>query len=176
MAGIAKFRIEAAIPADWTRISSLQEACFPNDPTEVSKGEFGALLAEQGGRVIVARSGLRPVGYVVMRRREFTPWESLAFVAVERDCRSMGVGKLLTIAATELSPKLFTRLHVRPSNETALAVYRRLGFHVTGRKINNYPDGEDALVMMRWNGLPMWRIMAPVAHNPAIMLANPVER
>lgn len=165
MASIAKCRIEVARSADWARISALQEIFFPGDPTEVSKGEFDTLLAGKGGRIIVARSGLRPVGYIVMRRRKALPWESLAFVAVDRDYGGMGVGKLLTIAATELSPKLFTRLHVRPSNDAALAVYRKLGFRVTGHKIKNYPDGEDALVMMRWNGLPMWRIMAPVRGN-----------
>lgn len=38
-------------------------------------------------------------------------------------------------------------LEVRPSNRRALLLYRRLGYHVLGRRPRYYGDGEDALVM-----------------------------
>jgi ribosomal-protein-alanine N-acetyltransferase len=38
-------------------------------------------------------------------------------------------------------------LEVRPSNHRAVQLYRRLGYHVIGRRPRYYSDGEDALVM-----------------------------
>ena len=38
-------------------------------------------------------------------------------------------------------------LEVRPSNRRAQLLYRRLGYHVIGRRPRYYGDGEDALVM-----------------------------
>ncbi len=38
-------------------------------------------------------------------------------------------------------------LEVRPSNRAAFRLYRKLGYHVLGRRPRYYGDGEDALVM-----------------------------
>jgi len=40
-------------------------------------------------------------------------------------------------------------LEVRPSNASALAVYRALGFRHAGRRHAYYRDGTDALVLRR---------------------------
>lgn len=41
------------------------------------------------------------------------------------------------------------RLEVRPSNERAIDLYMHYGFEVRGRHENYYPDGEDALILVR---------------------------
>jgi ribosomal-protein-alanine acetyltransferase len=38
-------------------------------------------------------------------------------------------------------------LEVRPTNQRAVRLYRRLGYHVLARRPRYYADGEDALVM-----------------------------
>jgi ribosomal protein S18 acetylase RimI-like enzyme len=40
-------------------------------------------------------------------------------------------------------------LEVRPSNESAIALYEALGYARTGRRPRYYANGEDALVMTR---------------------------
>jgi [ribosomal protein S18]-alanine N-acetyltransferase len=40
-------------------------------------------------------------------------------------------------------------LEVRPTNTSALRLYRRAGFAAEGRRPAYYPDGEDAIIMWR---------------------------
>jgi len=60
------------------------------------------------------------------------------------------LGHALRRAAASGSAEIF--LEVRPSNAAAIALYRRCGFHVVGRRPGYYAAGEgreDALVMRR---------------------------
>lgn len=165
MGSHAKYRFEAASRSHWQAIESLQQSFFEGDPTRMSRIEFEKLASGLKGRVIIARFGLQIVGYIVTRRRMF-PWESVAFVAVDPEHRGEGLATELVATASELSPKLFLRLHVRVSNDAALAVYRKLGFLVVTRKREHYADHEDALVMMRWNGFTFWRLTLPSKPQP----------
>jgi ribosomal-protein-alanine acetyltransferase len=73
-------------------------------------------------------------------------------VVVHPDHRDRGVGRRLV---TELLERLADEgvtdvtLEVRPSNAPGLALYRRCGFVVEGRRPRYYPDGEDAVLMWR---------------------------
>jgi ribosomal-protein-alanine acetyltransferase len=61
-----------------------------------------------------------------------------------------GLGTALLEGAREESERLQGRgliLEVRPSNRQAFRLYRRLGYHVLGRRPRYYSDGEDAIVM-----------------------------
>jgi ribosomal-protein-alanine N-acetyltransferase len=72
-------------------------------------------------------------------------------IAVHPAYRRQGLGRtllvfLLTLAREKKALKVF--LEVRPSNQTALALYRSLGFETLYRRPRYYDDeGEDALVM-----------------------------
>jgi len=154
-------QIDIASHDDWSRVAELQEMCFPEDPTQIDEPEFRDLIAGEGGSVLVARTDECFAGYIVMRRRSFLPWESVAFMVVDPRFRGRGVGTLLTEAASRQAQRPFLRLHVRPSNTAALNIYRKLGFRVIGSKESNYSDGEDALIMMCWNGLPISRPSPP---------------
>ncbi len=71
-------------------------------------------------------------------------------VAVHRDCRGLGVGRLLVETALRECLRrgaAFVSLEVRPSNTTARQLYQRLGFVNIGRRKNYYENGEDALIM-----------------------------
>lgn len=71
-------------------------------------------------------------------------------IAVHRDFRGRGVGRLLVERVLrecrEGGAEVVT-LEVRPSNEAAIALYRRLGFVETGRRRRYYENGEDAILM-----------------------------
>ena len=63
-----------------------------------------------------------------------------------------GVGAVLLgalVAACADAGASDVTLEVRPSNTAALALYRRGGFLIEGRRPRYYDDGEDALIMWR---------------------------
>ncbi len=72
-------------------------------------------------------------------------------IAVHPRCRGRGVGTRLLRFLLEFAAGQGCReatLEVRPSNETALRLYRRAGFLPVGRRKQYYTDTrEDALVM-----------------------------
>lgn len=76
-------------------------------------------------------------------------------LAVAPSVRGQGVGRLLLDAALVEARLLRAErifLEVRPSNARAVALYRRNGFRVIGKRPGYYPvDGgrEDALVLVR---------------------------
>jgi ribosomal-protein-alanine N-acetyltransferase len=74
-------------------------------------------------------------------------------IAVAPDFRSRGVATwLLQQCIDVVKQKDFDSvfIEVRPSNKAAIALYRKLGFHVIGNRPNYYPESsEDALVMRK---------------------------
>lgn len=71
-------------------------------------------------------------------------------VAVRRDCRGHGVGKMLLATAISALAARGVRtigLEVRVSNESALVLYRRFGFEDVGVRKSYYENGENAILM-----------------------------
>ena len=72
-------------------------------------------------------------------------------VAVRRDFRGRGLGKVLMLAMMDLARDLGARmvtLEVRKSNAIAIKMYEELGFRQKGMRPRYYTDnGEDALIM-----------------------------
>jgi ribosomal-protein-alanine N-acetyltransferase len=71
-------------------------------------------------------------------------------IAVKRDCRNQGIGRLLTKALIEEARAQGIRamtLEVRVSNKSAIRLYENTGFKSAGIRKNYYPDGEDAIIM-----------------------------
>lgn len=72
-------------------------------------------------------------------------------IAVDDQYRNLGLGQLLLkalLTAGRRKKAATVLLEVRPSNEEALAVYRKFNFQVVGRRPGYYSDsGEDALLM-----------------------------
>lgn len=71
-------------------------------------------------------------------------------IAVKKEFRGMGFGKMLMNALIEDAKsqniKAMT-LEVRVTNESAIALYKKLGFKEAGIRKNYYSDKEDALIM-----------------------------
>jgi len=71
-------------------------------------------------------------------------------VAVHPDFRGMGIGRLLVEKVLDECQKRgaeFVSLEVRPSNTSAISLYERLGFAVTGLRKRYYENNEDAVLM-----------------------------
>lgn len=75
----------------------------------------------------------------------------IANVAVHPDARGQGMGELLVrsiITACQAMGGKSMTLEVRESNMAARNLYRKLGFHKAGRRVQYYTDNqEDALIM-----------------------------
>jgi ribosomal-protein-alanine N-acetyltransferase len=102
-----------------------------------------ALVAENHGSKIVT-------GFVVASL--LAPQAELESIAVVRAAQRHGLARrLFASLAAELARAEITEilLEVRPSNGSALGLYRRLGFAETGRRPRYYLDPAEDAVLMR---------------------------
>jgi ribosomal-protein-alanine acetyltransferase len=87
------------------------------------------------------------VAFLVTRKT--APDESEVLnLAVHPAFRGRGIGRQLLAAAIQAAPGTWF-LEVRESNAPALALYRSLGFHTTGRRENYYKNPSEAAIVMR---------------------------
>jgi ribosomal-protein-alanine N-acetyltransferase len=136
------------VPEDRDAVMALQESLFPDDPVALRQDDFQH-LCEGSLQIYVADLHGQIVGFVVLRNRRFRLWSGGDFLGVSSEHRLKGIGKALVIHAIQNCRRSFIRIFVRPSNVHALAMYKSLGFHKVSRRSKSYPDGEDALIMMR---------------------------
>ena len=126
-----------AYPTPWSRSMFAGELA---KPTSICLGAFEA-DAEEG----------ELVGYLVVSRY-VDAWHVMN-IAVDPDHRGRGIAKMLLERLFELTIDDAHRgytLEVRVSNETAIALYERLGFEARGLRRGYYTDNrEDALIMWK---------------------------
>ncbi len=144
------FEVRRMLVSDLDHVLALERRCFV-DPW--SRTSFLAEVEESDEIhwARVATRGDRLAGYVIA-------WHVLdeahiANLAVAPMYRFMGLGShLVTVAIAEAQQRQarWIGLEVRASNDSALALYGKFGFRLTGRRRGYYGVGtarEDALVM-----------------------------
>ncbi len=148
--------IEPMDSSDLPAVLEIERKAFK---TPWTKYAFTKFLKEHGSLCMVARNREEVIGYGV---GWFTPSEChIGNVAVAEEHRRKGIASLLLKSmlkkAWERGIGLAT-LEVRMSNNPAISLYTRHGFKETAiRKGYYYPDGEDALVMMKEIKLENWQ-------------------
>jgi [ribosomal protein S18]-alanine N-acetyltransferase len=147
--------IRPAASADTAAIDRLLDILFPHDPNRLTDAEFAQLAPGRPLAVLVAEIEADVCGFVVLRDRKARPWTGIDFIGVAPHAARRGVGKALMQAAFVHSARPVLRLFVHASNMPARALYAGMGFRHTATKSAHYPNGEDALVMMRFLG-PHW--------------------
>jgi len=131
---------------DVAAVAALEAKLFPDPwPRHLFLQEIGQPLRFQ--QVIVDRRG-------VLAAYLFACWQvdelHILKVATHPFYQRQGLATLLLELAREEAQRQGGRgliLEVRPSNRGAFMLYRRLGYHVLGRRSRYYSDGEDATVM-----------------------------
>jgi len=99
--------------------------------------------------VVVQRPGERVIGYILYWHIQEDV--QVNNIAVHPDFRGRGIGEALMQHIIERVRKkgaTFVTLEVRPSNTTAVTLYKKLGFEVLGMRKNYYTNpNEDACLM-----------------------------
>jgi ribosomal-protein-alanine acetyltransferase len=132
--------IRPATPADLSAIAAIQ-----NSSTEASQWTPDSYL-DHDCRVAVIHS--RVVGFLATRATAADEREILN-LAVQPASRRAGIGRILieTVLAEGRGTAWF--LEVRESNQTAINLYKTLGFLPAGRRENYYHDPQEAAIVMR---------------------------
>lgn len=136
--------------SDLAQLMDLEERCFAGD--RLSKRSFQHWLKAPNCvfQVILRDNIVVAYGLVIMRKG--THLARLYSIAVDSEIRGLGIGKKLLIALEEQTlekGKLFIRLEVAKNNETAINLYKGLGYKIFGSYEQYYEDNTDALRMQK---------------------------
>jgi ribosomal-protein-alanine N-acetyltransferase len=148
-AGQESVEIRAALAADLPEIGTVL-AGSP-EAARWSARALRELLDTAKDTFLVARMGKEMAGFIV--GRAIGDEAEILNMAVRRDRRRRGVGKVLALALLENYTRagaVRTFLEVRESNGGAIAFYEALGFQEVGRRPDYYRDPvEAALILSR---------------------------
>ncbi|WP_208976240.1 ribosomal protein S18-alanine N-acetyltransferase [Polycladidibacter stylochi] len=142
-----------AQPQDLTRLSKIHQACFPH---YWSTAELQSIYQQKGVFVLIARQsgafiGKLTSGFVIIR--SIAGEAEVLTIAVDPNYQGLGVGRKLMQQAmfrlySERVETLF--LEVDEVNQTAVSLYKRLGFKQVGERKGYYAASKGsgtALVM-----------------------------
>ena len=143
---------------DLEAVTNINCICLPENYTDFF---FVDLYRRFPETFIVAEENGKVIGYIMCRIEVAMSNFGLSglikkghivSVAVMPDNRRKGVGQALINTATE-GMRLYNAkqcyLEVRITNESAIGVYKKLGFEITRTIRSYYADGENAYVMSR---------------------------
>ena len=129
-----------------SQIADLEKLCF-SDPW--SEASIRYELTNPLSKWLVAVEGDRVLGYI--GSQTVLGESDVMNVAVAPDFRRRGIGDRLVQELTDILKKdgvYKLTLEVRISNDPAIALYKKLGFEVLGRRPNYYSHPkEDAWIM-----------------------------
>jgi ribosomal protein S18 acetylase RimI-like enzyme len=140
--------IREAGPTDLDGLVALENRCFETD--RVSRRSFRRFLERPTARLLVAEISGRIAGYALILLRSGTALARLYSLAVDPDCRRVGLARRLLVASERAAfeeDRIVLRLEVREDNEAAIGLYRASGYRPCGRVPEYYEDGGAALRM-----------------------------
>jgi [ribosomal protein S18]-alanine N-acetyltransferase len=146
--------------ADAALLAAVHEAAF-DDAWDAAS--FARLLQGPGALALVAETGGGPAGLVLFH--SVPPEAELLSIGVAPDHRRQGwalrlLARAVPVLAAQGVETLF--LDVAASNAPAQALYARLGFARTGRRLRYYRNGDDALLLTA----PLTAVRAALSSSP----------
>ena len=150
---MTQWQLASIYPADIKPILEIEQHSFSRPWNRVFF--LGELACKQTCNFTVkcvdSENGHKVIAYIFCRLVEKEL--HILRIAVDRNWRGRGVGKWLLrrcigLASGKGATAAF--LEVRPSNQGAMALYRKQGFKLIGKRPNYYTDTrEDALVLLK---------------------------
>jgi ribosomal protein S18 acetylase RimI-like enzyme len=142
--------IRPASLADLDVLVRLEEQSFQSD--RISRRSFRRFLQGDSDHLLVAEDTTGILGYILLLRRQGTRLARIYSICVDLTCRGRGIAEQLIRAGEDAvltAGSVYVRLEVRRGNETAIRLYRRLGYRVFDAVPDYYEDGEEALRLER---------------------------
>jgi len=141
-----RIKLRRCTPEDLKKVMEIEDSSF-NHP--YSRHIFTYFLQTHPEGFIVSEESGEVVGYIIFSTSRGRGL--IVSLAVLPRFRRRGHGKLLLQQALEeLSRRVdAVELQVRVSNREAVEFYMGQGFRLSSKISSYYPDGEDALVMVR---------------------------
>jgi len=139
-------RLRRGRAGDLDALLAIEQAVFTTDI--MSRRSFRHFLAAPGATTLVAETGGKIAGYVLVLYPPRSKLARLYSIAVARHSARRGIGTLL-LAAAELAARQrgrhTMRLEVHEHNRRAIARYKNSGYRLFGRHPAYYDDHGDAL-------------------------------
>ena len=137
--------IRAAGLQDLDALVRLEEQAFQTD--RISRRSFRRFLHGSNDHLLVVEDRA-VLGYILLLRRQGTRLARIYSICVDPASRGRGLAEQLIRAgedAVRSAGSAYVRLEVRRDNETAIRLYRRLGYRVFDAIPDYYEDGAEAL-------------------------------
>ena len=140
-------QLRTYLPSDFETLFRIDQVCFPKG---ISYGRFEmkVYLRAKGSYCLLAETGGNVAGFILA---ELAPDEGhIVTLDVLQDCRRQGIGSLLLSAAeNELASRGGKRmvLETATTNEAAIALWKKHGYHGLGTLESYYGRGQDAFRM-----------------------------
>ena len=153
--------IRAASLADLDRLVEIEERSFSGD--KLSKRSLKHLITKGHAIILVIMKDKQVAGDIVVLLHRNTSLARIYSLAIDPSFRRQGLANKLIAEAEKTaaeSGSFFMRLEVRMDNNSAITLYRSLGYQDIGRKADYYEDGAEALRMEK-----RLRTSHPVALN-----------
>lgn len=138
--------VREASLGDLEALLGLEDRSFSGD--RLSRRSFRRFLQGANDHLLVAEDTSELLGYILLLRRQGTRLARIYSICVDAAHRGRGLAQLLIRAGEEAvlaAGSAYVRLEVRRDNQTAIRLYRRLGYRVFDAIPDYYEDGEEAL-------------------------------
>jgi ribosomal protein S18 acetylase RimI-like enzyme len=146
----ADISIRPASASDLNALVALENACFSND--KLSARSLKRWLSAKHGILLVAEHNSQLCGYGLVWCHKGTRLARLYSLAVLPTMQGKGIAKKLLNElekATSERGRIYLRLEVAVNNDSAIGLYKSVGYRVFGQYSDYYDDHSDALRMQK---------------------------
>ena len=150
VAEATKLVIRPVTTSDLKALVALENTCFSND--KLSARSLKRWLGAKHGILLVAEQNAQLCGYGLVWCHKGTRLARLYSLAVLPTMQGKGIAKKLLSAlekATSERGRIYLRLEVAVNNDSAIGLYKSVGYRVFGQYSDYYDDHSDALRMQK---------------------------
>jgi ribosomal-protein-alanine acetyltransferase len=143
-------KIQKATLKDLNDISLLEMECFKEDA--FSKRQFRYLIKKANGEFVVVRTKQKLIAYLIFLKRKNSHKYRIYSIAIDPKVRGLGIATKLLMYAEKKALKSNIHqiaLEVSENNESAIALYQKLGYTKIGFRPSYYSDGSSAIIMTK---------------------------
>lgn len=148
--GVPRVNIRLAKKSDIKKLFQLEQLCF--DAESFSRRQINYLVSRSSCFFWVLTEADEISGFIVLLQRKNTLGLRIYSLAVSPNFRGRNYGQTLLERAMQTATdngKTFLYLEVSEHNHSAINLYKKFGFQITGKRKAYYKDGSAALLMRK---------------------------